>query len=207
MLRKLILLSAAALTLQLCVTTLWPIGRAVLRDPAMLLRYQSAITITAGLLQPVALILFLVFLYREVTGNGGPDPRRISALLAAAGAVVHAAYYFANWLHTRAVMANLQREGMQIPGGPAAGPWHFVYLITLALWIAFLLAFWVSPGTSSRWTRRIAPALALAVGAVGSRLALAGFAHRAWFTASVYLAATVPLVLLLCLMSRQPGEL
>jgi hypothetical protein len=169
MIRRALLLTVSALTLNLVMTSLLSFANAVVQRPTILVQPQILEFILA-LLSPVTLIAFLLVLYWELSGRSDTRRRQTFALAAASGVVIHLGLTF--WqLHETGVMLDsltpeMRAQSPEIPNLTArwvhSGIWS---MLPAATWITFLLIFWrdwVGRPIYTSWNLIILPAVLLA---------------------------------------------
>jgi len=125
----------------------------------MLIR-PGVLEFVLSLAPPVTLILFLVALYRELTGHAGPSSRQDWALAAAAGTVIRIGFIVWSLVGTAAAVrsmppqsrAQFSAAAIDLPGLWVHAIWRNI--LPDVIWIGFLLIFWRDVAPLGRWWTR-----------------------------------------------------
>ncbi len=154
MIRRRLLLTIPALVLQLVLTSLLSFANVIVHSPKFLIQPQFLVFLLA-LLSPVTLVVFLLVLYRELSGHRDARRRQLFALAAASGMGIHLGLTFRQLHETGAVLRSLTPQvRAQMRAVPdLAGMWVHAAIWTVLptiTWIAFLLIFWYESAPLSR---------------------------------------------------------
>lgn len=138
-LRRALLFAIPARIAALLLGAFLPLGKAVVADPRMLIAWRTGLNSVLGLVPAVTLLLFLVILYRELTGRANPSRRQVWAFVAGCGMVIQIVVGIAwpllavNWLPPQIrAQVDLPAQWMQASRT----------ILPAVIWIAFLLVFW-----------------------------------------------------------------
>lgn len=157
--RRTLLLAITALGLELVLVSFWPLVRAAAASPRMLIGWPT-VELGLAFVSPVTLVLFLVALYQELTGQATASRRQAWALAATSGMAVRIGLR-ARQLHASAAALNALSPQIRAPLPAGAfdvrGQWVnaiFLTIVPAVIWAGFLLVFWrdVTP-LGRKWTR------------------------------------------------------